>query len=147
MSDDKEGKDSEIVPSPDYLIREKRIKEAFALKKPDRIPIMLFPGYLLADMGGITRQELYENPEKTQEILEEIALYFKPDSIFGLLDSPEPSKALGDRMTKWPGSFSAIFCKMSLSSGFSGFSGITFGEMPASLARVLVRLLIAYLQS
>ena len=54
----------EWQPSSDYLARVKRINDAVELKQPDRIPILLAPGYLMAEMGKITRQELHENPVK-----------------------------------------------------------------------------------
>ncbi|MFC1838981.1 uroporphyrinogen decarboxylase family protein [Thermodesulfobacteriota bacterium] len=92
-----------MADSPEYLARSKRAEDALELRKPDRIPIYLVLGYLLAEMGNITRQELHENPEKAQEILEELAQYFKPDMISGVMGNPAVSKILGDRMTKWPG--------------------------------------------
>ncbi|MBN1535688.1 MAG: hypothetical protein JW908_03065 [Anaerolineales bacterium] len=86
-----------------FAERSKRIMDAFQMKQPDRIPIMLGLGYLLADMGGVTRQELYENPAKSLEIQKKIALDFQPDTLFGLFSYPGASIALGDQMTKWPG--------------------------------------------
>ncbi len=93
----------EKQPSPEYLARSKRVNDAVELRKPDRIPIILVLGYLMAEMGKITRQELHENPSKAQEILEELALYFEPDMISGVMGNPAVSKIMGDRMTKWPG--------------------------------------------
>jgi uroporphyrinogen-III decarboxylase len=83
--------------------RAKRLQDALELKQPDRIPISLAAGYLLADYGGITHAELLHNPEKHQEMLERFAREFEPDTLIGLFNSPRPSLALGDRMTKWPG--------------------------------------------
>ena len=83
--------------------RTKRILDASQLKEPDRIPIQLRTGYLLAEMGDISNQELHENHERAQELLEEAALTFQPDTISGVFGGPGPSKVLGDRMTKWPG--------------------------------------------
>ena len=93
----------EFVPSPEFLARSKRVQDAIELKQPDRIPISLGFGYFLADYGKVTRQEIYENPDKAQEILEELAQKFEPDMAMGAWGSPEPSRILGDRMTKWPG--------------------------------------------
>ena len=93
----------EFIPSPEFLARSKRVDDALNLRQPDRIPIMLTLGYLLAEMGGITRQELYDNPDKKQEILEKLAIHFQPDIVTGLFNTPSVSKILGDRMTKWPG--------------------------------------------
>jgi hypothetical protein len=47
--------------------RTKRLEDAFALRQPDRIPISLNFGYMLAKMGGITCQELDADPEKAQQ--------------------------------------------------------------------------------
>ena len=74
------------------------------LRQPDRVPLIMSIGYMLADMGGITRQQLLEDPEKAQELLEKAALEFQPDSIHGPMPSdPTPHLILGDRMTVWPG--------------------------------------------
>lgn len=91
------------TPEQLYAERAKRLNDAAELKQPDRIPIMLGFGYMLAEMGGVTRQELHENHEKAQELLEMAAFEYQPDSITGFFGGPEPSKVLGDRMTKWPG--------------------------------------------
>ena len=83
--------------------RGKRLQDAIELKQPDRIPLNMPAGYLLADYGGITHEELLFNTAKAQELLERFALEFEPDTLIGLFNSPGPSLALGDRMTKWPG--------------------------------------------
>ncbi len=91
--------------SPEQLLAEraKRLQDAMELKQPDRIPISLGAGYLLAEYGGITHREQQDNFEKAQDLLEKFALEFEPDTVMGLYNSPRPSVALGDRMTKWPG--------------------------------------------
>jgi hypothetical protein len=87
-----------------FAERTKRIQAALQLKQPDRIPIQLGFGYMLAEMGGITRQEQHENGEKEQELLEKAALYFQPDSVMALFNNPASSLAIGgDRMTRFPG--------------------------------------------
>jgi hypothetical protein len=83
--------------------RFKRVQDALELKQPDRVPVNMGAGYFLAEWGGITHQEQQDNSEKAQELMEKAALEFQPDIIFGLFNSPRPSQALGDRMTKWPG--------------------------------------------
>jgi hypothetical protein len=83
--------------------RTKRIKDAYELRVPDRVPIDLNFGYMLARLGGITYQELERDHEKAQELLEKYALYFEPDMARGVAFSPLPSVLLGDRQTKWPG--------------------------------------------
>jgi len=87
-----------------YAERSQRLLDAMELRQPDRVPIQLTISYMLAEMGGITKQELLENPAKAQELLEKAALEFQPDTIFGTLPSdPRPHLLLGDRMTRWPG--------------------------------------------
>jgi uroporphyrinogen-III decarboxylase len=84
--------------------RAKRIGDAMRLEQPDRIPLIMSVGYLLADLGGITKQELLEDPENAQLLLEKAALEFQPDSIHGPMPAdPIPHLILGDRMTVWPG--------------------------------------------
>ena len=86
-----------------FSARSKRLQDAMQLKQPDRIPIQLDMSYMLAEMYGVTRQEQHENAEKEMEMLEKAALHFQPDCIFGVYNNPGPSKAVGDRMTKFPG--------------------------------------------
>ncbi len=84
--------------------RAKRLQDALQLKQPDRVPIQLGFGYMLAEMGGITRQELHENAAKEQELLEKAALEFQPDSAMSVYNNPASSLAIGgDRMTRFPG--------------------------------------------
>lgn len=93
----------EFVPSPEFLARDQRVKDAIQLKQPDQIPLLMGMGYHLAEMGGVTKQALYEDFELTQGLLEKAALTYQPDLIFGAWHTPKVSQALGDRMTKWPG--------------------------------------------
>lgn len=95
----------DVGKSPEQLCgeRARRIADAIACKKPDRIPLLMGMGYYLAEMGGVSKQELYDNPAKAQELLELAALAYQPDNLFGAWHTPEISRALGDRMTKWPG--------------------------------------------
>jgi len=97
--------DLDAGKSPQQLLgeRAKRLQDALELKQPDRVPLNMAASYLLAEYGGITHQELQDNATKAQEILERFALEFEPDTLMGLFNSPRPSLALGDRMTKWPG--------------------------------------------
>ena len=83
--------------------RLKRIQDAYEMKVPDRIPITLNLGYMLARLEGMTYVELEQNPDRAFEALEKWALYFQPDSISGGVISGAPNIILGDRLTKWPG--------------------------------------------
>ena len=94
-----------MTKTPEQLKAErtKRIQAAYELKRPDRVPIVLNLGYMLARLGGISYAELEENPERAQELLEEYALYYQPDRISGGAIPGKVNRILGDRMTKWPG--------------------------------------------
>jgi len=84
--------------------RSQRLLDAYAMKVPDRIPISLNLGYMLAKFGGITCEELDSDFERAQQLLEEAAVYLQPDQVMGL--GPfvsKPSRMLGDRQTKWAG--------------------------------------------
>jgi len=98
--------DPDLGKSPEQLFAErtKRYADAYQLKQPDRIPIQLGMGYMLAEMYGVTRQEQHENGAKELEMLEKAGAYFQPDSIMGLFNTNQDATfALGDRMTKFPG--------------------------------------------
>jgi hypothetical protein len=99
----KEGE--RVAKTPEELLSErtKRVKDAYEMRVPDRVPIDLNFGYMLARLGGITYEELERDHDKAQELLEEAALYFEPDIARGATFSPLPSVLLGDRQTKWPG--------------------------------------------
>ena len=50
--------DPDLGKPADQLFGERlnRMNEALQLKQPDRIPVVLGPGYILAEMYGVTRQ-------------------------------------------------------------------------------------------
>jgi len=83
--------------------RMNRLFTAYALQKPDRIPILLPTGHFLARLGGITRQELTDNHDVENGLLEQAAIRYQPDGMTGLTNHPGYALALGDRMTVWPG--------------------------------------------
>lgn len=93
--------------SPEQLCAEraKRMQDAIDLKVPDRIPITLMFSYMLAEMGGVTKQALHDDPELAQQILEKASLYFQPDTAGGVfgIGGPQVSRILGDKMMRWPG--------------------------------------------
>ena len=89
-------------PEQLFAERAQRITDAAEMRQPDRIPVMMPASYLLAQFGGITKQELHEDFEG-QAALEGAALYFKPDLIFGPIGGPEMIKYLGDTSWKYPG--------------------------------------------
>jgi hypothetical protein len=92
------------TPEELLLARRKRLMDAYELRKPDRIPIRLNLGYMLARLGGITHRELDNNPEVERELLEKWIVYFAPDMASGLGSFVSAiSIMLGDRQTRWPG--------------------------------------------
>ena len=90
-------------PPLEFFARKQRIDDAVALRRPDRVPLFLCFSNLLADLEGVSRKALYDDPTRAQQALERAALRFQPDICAGMHHTPEPSRALGDRMTKWPG--------------------------------------------
>ena len=98
-------KDPDIGKSPSQLLAERsqRFDDAIHCRKPDRIPILLDFSYMLAELGGITKQELNENHVKAHQILEDAALRFQGDAAMGVFGSPEAGLAVGDKMIRWPG--------------------------------------------
>ena len=67
------------------------------------MPVTVGAGYLVAEMGGVTRQAVYDDFELSRRLIVEAAQYLQPDAISGEWHTPGPSMALGDRSTRWPG--------------------------------------------
>jgi hypothetical protein len=86
-----------------YQERAKRIEDALALRRPDRVPISLHFGMLLAQSEGISRQELYENGDALTNATKNAALRYQPDGYAVMAMTSGPSQILGELMTKWPG--------------------------------------------
>jgi hypothetical protein len=95
-----------MAKTPDELFaeRSRRLMDAYELRQPDRIPVSIMFGYMLAKISGITHEELDLNPAQAQELLEKWALHFQPDQATGLGPFVSTTSVLlGDRQTKWPG--------------------------------------------
>ena len=86
--------------SPEQLCaaRSKRLHDAIQLKQPDRIPIQVGFGHMIAELTGATRQELFENPEKMREALVERRTAFSA------------GQRVGDvrRSVAWPGYWETV---------------------------------------
>lgn len=95
----------ELGKSPEQLLaeRSKRVLDAAALKQPDRVPISLAFGYMLSDLLGCHKQDLYDDCNVMQAAIEKGCVQFQPDYWRSLLGNPGHSRILGDQMTKWPG--------------------------------------------
>jgi uroporphyrinogen-III decarboxylase len=91
------------TPQELYAERTRRIQDALALRRPDRVPVSLRLGNLLADLEGVTRQAMYEDADLQLSALERALLRFQPDHGGGMWHTSSVSKALGDRSTRWPG--------------------------------------------
>jgi uroporphyrinogen-III decarboxylase len=93
----------ELNPEQSCSERAKRFSDAICLKKPDRIPLFMTFGYYLAEMGKVPHKAIYEDADQSYQLLKNAVLTYLPDMFLGAWHTPEMSKALGDRMTKWPG--------------------------------------------
>jgi hypothetical protein len=62
-----------------YREREKRFNDIVALRKPDRVPIMVSWGFLPALRAGMTVREVMYDPEKLWTSQWELTLEFQPD--------------------------------------------------------------------
>jgi len=95
----------DLAKSPEELLVERaaRMKTAYAMGVPDRVPISMNIGYLSAEMGGVSHADLYRDTALQTRLLVEAAARFGPDECLGPWHDPRPSTILGDRMTKWPG--------------------------------------------
>jgi uroporphyrinogen-III decarboxylase len=94
-------KDAKIL----YKERLKRIKDAIALKEPDRVPLILtvqaFPMYTY----GLTIKDAMYNYEKTEMIFNKFYEEYKPDLAWDPIDM-YPAKVLeilGIKWFRWPG--------------------------------------------
>jgi uroporphyrinogen-III decarboxylase len=89
-----------------YKEREKRVLDAIALRKPDRIPIEVLFGFFPARYAGMTVEEVMYDPEKLFKAQLKTLLDFKPDmdqNPFGLRFLGPILDALDFKQLKWPG--------------------------------------------
>jgi hypothetical protein len=69
------------TPQELYQEREKRVMDAMALKKPDRVPIMPVFGFFPAKYAGITMREVMYDAEKAKAVHRKVLADFEPDMI------------------------------------------------------------------
>ncbi len=95
----------DLAKTPAELLVERstRIKTAYAMGQPDRVPMSLGLGYFSAELAGVSHADLYRDWDLQTRVLVEAAARFGPDETLGPWHDPRPSTILGDRMTKWPG--------------------------------------------
>lgn len=89
-----------------YRVREKRVLDAIALKKPDTIPILPMFGFFMARYSGMTVQEVMCDPDKLFEAQWKTLVDFQPD----MDNNPFNLRLLGPlldildyRQLVWPG--------------------------------------------
>ncbi len=93
--------------NPDFEVRLKRINDAIALKKPDRVPVMpmfhLFP----ARYVGMTYEEAFYDLDRWLGAYEKAVLDYAPDMYAppgqGIAAAGAAHEALANRQIKWPG--------------------------------------------
>jgi uroporphyrinogen-III decarboxylase len=89
-----------------YQEREKRVLDAIALRKPDRVPIVCSFSFFPAKYSGMTCEEVMYDPEKMWEAQWKVVMDFEQDleqNPFGLRSLGPILEALDFKQLKWPG--------------------------------------------
>ncbi|HJX03378.1 MAG TPA: uroporphyrinogen decarboxylase family protein [Dehalococcoidia bacterium] len=92
--------------SPQEMMEErrKRVLDAVALKKTDRVPIFIQFGAAASKFGGITTKEGFSNPDKLIDIYEKLLTEFQPDFYIGMYTfDMRTHEILGTKSFSWPG--------------------------------------------
>ena len=94
------------TPEELYQEREKRVLDAIALRKPDRVPIAVLFGFFPAKYAGMTVEEAMYDPDKLFDAQLKALLEFQPD----MDQAPFANRFLGPvlealdfKQLKWPG--------------------------------------------
>jgi uroporphyrinogen-III decarboxylase len=91
------------TPEELYGEREKRIIDAIALKRPDRVPVLPFFGSFASQYAGISLKEEQQDPEKAHEAVFRTTIDFEPDMAIPAHFFGPALEALGYRQLKWAG--------------------------------------------
>jgi uroporphyrinogen-III decarboxylase len=94
------------TPEELYKEREKRVLDAIALRKPDRVPVMAMFSFFPAKYSGLTVREVMNDPEKLWKAYWRTMIEFEPDmdhNPFGLRYLGPLLETLDFRQLKWPG--------------------------------------------
>jgi uroporphyrinogen-III decarboxylase len=89
-----------------YAEREKRVLDALAIKKPDRVPILVMASWYPAKIAGMTIEEVMYDPEKLWKSQWDCTMDLKPDmesNPFGLRLLGPLLETLDFKQLKWPG--------------------------------------------
>ena len=88
-----------------YQEREKRINDAIALRKPDRVPVWSgVPGPFPSERLGITREEQMMDLERSLEASYQTALHYQPDMVEVMPPLGSVLAPLGYKHLRWAGS-------------------------------------------
>ncbi|MFC1901088.1 uroporphyrinogen decarboxylase family protein [Chloroflexota bacterium] len=93
-------------PEELYEEREKRIRDALALREPDRVPVIMGSGYFASNYAGLPPSAAYYDPAAYREAIKKTNLDFEPDCYVGGVAGASSGLALellDARQTKWPG--------------------------------------------
>jgi hypothetical protein len=89
-----------------YIQREKRANDAIALRKPDRVPIMVLFGFFAARYAGFTIQEVMYDPDKMLQAQLKAVIEFEPDldmNPYGTRFLGPILESLDFKQLLWPG--------------------------------------------
>ncbi|MDR1028241.1 MAG: hypothetical protein LBL63_02350 [Clostridiales Family XIII bacterium] len=122
MSDDKPGADAYTLwtdsriqdeiekrtgkpPAQLFEEREQRLRDAVALKTPDRVPVVLYTGYLPFRYTGLRNSAAFYDPDAYRPALIKTLLDFPSDCFFAahINMSGRAQEILGDTQCAWAG--------------------------------------------
>lgn len=90
-----------------FAEKRKRIDEAIALKKPDKVPFFLVQGYMPARTEGLTYKDAHYDVDAWIEANRNFIKRYDPDMYYVINGAApmgaEPFDILGDVTIKWPG--------------------------------------------
>lgn len=93
------------TPAQLFEERDKRVRDAIALKEPDRVPVLLGEGVFAAKYSGLPLSAMYYDLEAFREATRKALLDFEPDlcqaGVGG--SSGETLTLLDTRHQRWPG--------------------------------------------
>jgi hypothetical protein len=97
---------SEFKPSAEFLVRQKRVDDAFNLRKPDRValaPCVLH--YFATRIQGISNRDAGYDMAKNMQAMKEAAVKYDWDGLpgYGAVRPSKPMEILGIKQFKWPG--------------------------------------------
>src|SRR3990172_619797 len=83
--------------SPDQLYeeREQRLRDAIALKEPDRVPVVMGGGYFAARYAGVTVAAAYYDAATWKSATRKVHVELEPDVYRGTVIGAQSGLALG----------------------------------------------------